>query len=655
MPMDGLTIGFIARELDRTLKGGRVDRITQPERDAVVMVIRAGNENHRLLLCASPNNARCHLTELSFSNPLEPPALCMLMRKQLTSARVTEIRQPEGDRILHIDLDAVNEMGDHVLRRLVLEIMGRHSNLMLLDENGRILEAARHVNAEMSRVRQVQPGMVYQAPPSQHKLNPDVPEAEELYARLRERSGGSFSRALAEEISGLSRVSAEELALRVTDRGEIWPEDLRKACERLADLMRRLPEMADPRILRGENGEAEDVFPFPYLSRDTCREESCRSLSAALDRFYASRDARDRMGQKSAAMIRTLKGHTERCNRKLALQEEELASAERMEEYRRMGEAIHANLYRLKKGMTEAALPDWNDPEGGEIIVALDSRLTPVQNAQKYFRKYQKARSARETAAVQRDKTLEELDYLEGMMLDAENCTGESELEEIRQELVRTGYLKRVTNRRQQRQLPASKPYRYRSADGIEILVGKNSVQNDRLTQSAAGNETWLHAKDMPGSHVIIRAEGEIPLTTLRQAALLAAWYSKGKNSSTVPVDYTLRKYVKKPSGAAPGKMVYTHQKTVYITADESEIRRISEISDRRPAAASFAGRGDLPDVFPAAGEKEGKADQEGNTAGNRVAVPETGNPHRKSDTQQDGQADPAGNAVHQGNGEIQF
>ena len=575
MPMDGLTAGFIARELDRTLKGGRVDKITQPERDAVVLVIRAGSENHKLLLCASPNNARCHLTTGVFSNPLEPPALCMLMRKQLTGARVTEICQEAGDRIVRVDLDAVNEMGDHVLRRLVLEIMGRHSNLMLLDENGRILEAARHVNAEMSRVRQIQPGMDYEAPPAQDKLDPGTLKSEELLPRLQARSGGSFSRALSEEIRGLSRQSAEEIAVRVREGGESWPEDLAGTCARLEDLFRRLPGMAAPCILRGEDGSTEDFFPFLYLSRDTGREEPCRTLSQAMDRYYSARDAKDRLNQKSASMIRMLKGQADRCTRKLAIQEEELASAERMEEYRRMGEAIHANLYQLKKGMTEAVLPDWNDPDGGTITVPLDIRLTPAQNAQKYFKKYQKARSARETAAIQRDKTLEELDYLENMLSDAENCTGESELEEIRRELVRTGYMKRVTNRRQQRQLPASRPYSYRSADGIEILVGKNSLQNDRLTQAAAGNETWLHAKDMPGSHVIIRTKGKVPLETLRQAALLAAWYSKGRNSSTVPVDYTLRKYVKKPSGAAPGKVIYTHQKTVYVTAEENEIRGI--------------------------------------------------------------------------------
>ena len=575
MPMDGLTVGFAARELDEKLRGGRIDRITQPERDTVVLVIRAGGTNYRLLLCASPNNARCHLTLGSYSNPLEPPALCMLMRKQLTGARVAGIRQVDGDRIVHVDLDAVNEMGDHVLRRLVLEIMGRHSNLLLLDGDGRILEAARHVNPEMSRIRQIQPGMAYLPPPGQDKLNPEGLTGGELYSRLSAVPEGRLSRALADTVTGLSRAAAEELACRVLPPGGEWPEDLQDACGRLADLFRRLPGMADARVLYGEDGEAEDVFPFPYLSRRTENQRSFPTLSEALEVYYGSRDARERLAQRSASMLRMLKSQMERCQRKLAMQNEELSSAERMEEYRRMGEAINAHLYRLKKGMAEAVLPDWSDADGGTITVPLDIRLTPSQNAQKYFKKYQKARSAREIAAEQRDRTLAEMDYLEGMLLDVDKCVGESELEEIRQELVRTGYMKKVTSRRQQRQLPKSLPYRYVSDDGIEILVGKNAAQNDRITLGAKPGEMWLHAKDMPGSHVIICREGEIPQATMKQAALLAAWYSKGQRSSLVPIDYTLRKYVKKPSGAAPGKVIYTHQKTAYMTAEEQEIKKI--------------------------------------------------------------------------------
>ena len=575
MPMDGLMVGYVARELNEMLAGGRIDRITQPERDTVILVIRAGNENRSLLLCASANNARCHLTGSRFPNPLEPPALCMLMRKQLLGGRVLSVRQVGGDRIIHIDMDTVGEMGDREPRRLVLEIMGRHSNLMLLNGEGRILEAAHHVNAEMSRVRQIQPGLTYAPPPGQDRLDPAGIRAEELREKLEALKGQPFEKALAGSVRGLSLPTAREIALRVLSPGEKEPEDLQACAERIADLLARLPGMLSPRVEYAENGEAAEVYPFPWLSGVPERQKEFPSLSRALEAYYGTRDQQDRLRQKSASMVRLLKTHMERCEKKLALQEEELAGAARMEEYRIMGEVLNANLFALKKGMEEATLPNWYDPEGGSLTIPLDVRLTPSQNAQKYFRKYQKARSARQIAQEQKEKTLQELDYLEGLLLDVDKCTGESELEEIRSELVRTGYMKRNTNRRQQRSLPGSRPYRYVSGDGIDILVGKNAVQNDRLTAEAPPEAVWLHAKDMPGSHVIIRAEGEIPPQTLKQAAMLAAWYSKGRRSSMVPVDYTRRRYVKKPSGAAPGKVIYTHQKTAYMTVEEAEIRGI--------------------------------------------------------------------------------
>ncbi len=578
MPMDGITVGFAARELDEALAGGRIDRITQPEKDTVVMVIRANNENKALLLCASPNNARCHLTASRFSNPLEPPALCMLLRKQLTGGRILGVEQVGGDRIVHINIEVTGELGDRENRRLVLEIMGRHSNLMLLDGNGRILEAARHVNAEMSRVRLILPGMAYEAPPAQDRLSPEGLTGEALLEKIREQGDIPFRKALAGAVTGLSFPAAQEIARRVLDPGEENPEDPAEACERVAGLLERLPRMKSPRVLYADDGEAVDVFPFPYLSRDPDRQKEFRTLSEALEAYYGTRDMQDRLKQKSATMVRLLKGHVERCEKKLALQEEELANAARMEEYRVMGEVLNAHLYELKKGMEEAVLPNWYDPDGGTVTVPLDIRLTPSQNAQRYFKKYQKARSARKTAAEQKEKTLAELDFLEGMLLDTDKCVGESELEEIRAELVRAGYMKRVTNRRQQRALPQSRPYLYRSADGIEIAVGKNAAQNDRLTLGAKPDEMWLHAKDMPGSHVIVRAEGEIPQETLKQAAQLAAWYSKGQRSSSVPVDYTRRRYVKKPSGAPAGQVIYTHQKTAFMTVEESDIRGISLI-----------------------------------------------------------------------------
>ncbi|MBQ9210449.1 MAG: NFACT family protein [Clostridia bacterium] len=575
MPMDGLMVGFVARELDEALRGGRIDRITQPERDTVILVIRAGNENKNLLLCASANNARCHLTSSKFPNPLEPPALCMLMRKQLLGGRVMSVRQVGGDRIIYIDMDTIGELGDHESRRLVLEIMGRHSNLMLLNGEGKILESAHHVNMEMSRVRQVQPGLSYNPPPEQDRLDPWEMSPEALNEKLNNSMGQPFAKAIAGAIRGLSMPTAREIAFRVTGSLDQWPGDLAAGCEKIVELFRRMPGMVSPQVEYGDSGEAAEVYPFAYLSGNIEGQKEFPSLSRALEAYYGTRDQQDRLRQKSASMVRLLKTHIERCEKKLALQEEELAGAARMEEYRVMGEVLNANLYTLKKGPAEVILPNWYDPEGGNITIPLDTRLTPSQNAQKYFKKYQKARSARQVASEQKEKTLQELDYLEGMLLDVGKCVGESELEEIRAELVRTGYMKKNTNRRQQRSLPQSKPYRYVSADGIEIWVGKNAVQNDRLTLDSPADCMWLHAKDMPGSHVIIRQEGEIPQETLRQGAMLAAWYSKGQRSSLVPIDYTRRKYVKKPSGAAPGKVIYTHQKTAYMTVEEKELQEI--------------------------------------------------------------------------------
>lgn len=580
MPMDGLTLGFVTREMKEILVGGRIDRITQPEKDTIVLLIRAGAANHRLLLCASPNNARCHLTAQNYPNPLEPPMFCMLLRKQLMSGRVLDIRQMHGDRVVHVDIDTVDELGDHVLRRLVLEIMGRHSNLMLLDAEGKILEAARHVSMDMSRVRQVQPGLPYLPPPQQDKLSPEDAEEDKLLEKLLAQGDVPLQKALAASVAGLSGVAARELAFRVLPAGQEKTDDMPETARRLSELLRRLPEMADPRVLLDEQGEEKDIFPFCYLSHDIQRQMKYDSVSQALEKYFGTRDQQDRISQKSASMVKLLKGQIERCEKKLAQQEEDLSSAARMEEYRIMGEMINANLWQLKKGQTEVTLPNFYDENGGTITIAMDNQLTPVQNAQRYFKKYQKARTTREMAAEQKEKTLQELSYLEGTLLDVGKCVGESELEEIRQDLMRTGYIRKGVNRRQQKALPKSKPYHYRSSDGIDIYVGKNAAQNDRLTGDARANEMWLHAKDMPGSHVIIRTEGEVPRQTLLEAAILAAWYSKGQNSSGVPIDYTLRRYVKKPGGAAPGMVIYTNQRTLFMTVSESDLRGITLVEE---------------------------------------------------------------------------
>ena len=583
MPMDGLTLHFAARELNEKLTQGRVDKVAQPEKDMLVLLIRSQGENHRLLLCASPNNARAHLTGQNLVNPMEPPMFCMLMRKHLLGGRVLSIRQLGGDRVLQIDIENTDEMGYPSTRSLYLEIMGRHSNLIAVDAQGKIIDAIRHVGHDMSRVREVLPGLYYEAPPAQDKLDFTGFTMEEARERL---SGlaGRLDKALAAVFRGLSSVAAQEIAYRLTgsDRALLEDSDTGALSQRLYDFMNLMPTLSPPVLQKDQDGGNVDVFPFPYLSRDTSLQESFAGVSQALDAFFSTRDQAERITQKSASLNRLLKTHIERCEKKLALQLQELANSARMEEYRIMGDLITANLYQLRKGLETVKLLNYYDPNGNYIDIPMDKQLTPVQNAQRYFKRYQKARAAKETAAGQKEKTLVELAFLEGALDDLQKCVEESELIEIRQEMQRAGYVRASHSRKPQRKLPESQPLRFESRDGIEILVGKNSLQNDRITAAARGEETWLHAKDMPGSHVIIKKEGEIPQATLQEAAQLAAYYSRGRQSAGVPIDYTLRKHVKKPGGSPAGFVIYVNQRTLYMTVSESDIKKIKELPPKK-------------------------------------------------------------------------
>ncbi len=579
MPMDGLTLHFVARELNDKLAQGRIDKVAQPEKDMLVLLIRSHGENHRLLLCASPNNARAHITSQNLPNPMEPPMFCMLMRKHLLGGRVLSVRQIGGDRVLHIEIENTDELGVLTTRTLILEIMGRHSNLIAVDMQGKIIDSIRHVGHDMSRVREVLPGLTYEAPPAQDKLDFGAFSMEQAKERLSQTSG-RLDKALALVFRGLSSTASQEIAFRLTgsDKALLDESDIPALCTRLYEFMQLIPNLTPPVLQKDEDGGNTDIFPFPYLSRNTALQVKCSGISQALDAYFSTRDLADRIAQKSASLNRLLKNHIERCEKKLALQLQELENSARMEEYRIMGDLINANLYQLRKGQEIVKVQNFYDPDGGFLEIYLDKQLTPVQNAQRYFKRYQKARAAKETAAAQKEKTLAELAFLEGALDDLQKCIEESELLEIRQEMQRAGYVRASHSRKPQRKLPESQPFRYESHDGIEMLVGKNSLQNDRITSAARGDETWLHAKDMPGSHVIIKKEGEIPQDTLLAAAQLAAYYSRGRQSGSVPIDYTLRKYVKKPGGSPAGFAIYTNQRTLYITVSESDIKKIKEL-----------------------------------------------------------------------------
>ena len=565
MPMDGLTLGLIARELSGALVGGRIAKVVQPERDEIILTIRNNGENRQLLLSATANCARAHLTRVKKNNPLEPPAMCMLMRKHIVGGRVAAIRQILADRILEIEIEHRDELGDPARKRLICEFMGKHSNLIFVDEGGRIIDSARRVNDQISSVREVLPGLRYELPPAHGKLNYDSVTADTLYDAMAGMNG-RLHKLIAQTISGMSTQTARELAFRAAGSEEAHSDeiDLRACCECIADNLRAIPGHVAPAVLLDDDGAPLDIVAFAYRSRAHLRAERYPTISEAADAFYRTRDMNERIQQKSAAIHRTLKKNIERLERKLALQREALLGSERMEEYRLKGELLTANLHLAQKGMKSVDLPNYYEPDMPQLTVELDEKLSPGQNAQKYFKLYQKARNAKTLAAEQIEKTSAELNYLEGQMDNLSKCREESELYELRQELEKFGYVKPNRSRRQMKQLPPSKPMKFTAPSGRVVLVGKNNLQNDKLTFTAQPDEVWLHAKDMPGSHVII-VDPNPDDATIGWAARLAAAYSKGGASSRVPVDYTLRRYVKKPGGAKPGFVIYTHQRTLSV------------------------------------------------------------------------------------------
>ena len=580
MPVDGLTLGFLARECDAALRGGRVDRVNQPDRYTVILNVRSLSENYRLLISADTNLPRVQLTSQSAVNPQEAPMFCMLLRKRLQGSKLTAVRQVHGDRVIWIDFETMSDFGDIGAHRLIAECTGRNSNLVLADESGRIVDAIRHVNASMSRFREVLPGRVYMPPPQQDKLDPAEVTIDGLLARIPEV--GRLSRAISDAVAGIGPAAARELAWRASGDSEALLDntDRKSTIENLNRLMVGLKSTNRPTVLLNENGVPVDAFAFEQLSLPAGLQRQAASLSEAMDLCYAGRDAKDRTARRTQTLRRAVDAAIERTERKRAIQLEAIGRDADIDKARLTGDLLIANLYRIPNGAPSVTLEDFTDPDARPVTIALDQTLSASANAQRYYKQARKLKAAREAAVEQLRAADDSLSLLNALKLDLENCVEEPELAEVREQLARAGVIKKETRNggKKPRKLPASRPYRYQSGDGTEIIVGKTSAQNDRVTAAARGDEMWLHAKDMPGSHVIIRREGDIPEAAMNDALMLAAWYSKGRGSANVPVDAAPRKYVKKPGGAPPGFVIYTHQRTYAVTPDEASVRAIKRL-----------------------------------------------------------------------------
>lgn len=583
MALDGAFLRYIKKELEERAIGAKVDKIYQPNREEMVLLLRTRSENFKLLMSARANSARIHFTRFVPENPKVPPMLCMLLRKRLSGARLAAVHQPGLERMLSLEFDAVNELGDEIRLTLVIEIMGRYSNIIFVDENGKIIDALKRVDAEMSSERLVLPGLTYRLPPAQDKLCLLEHPVEEVLARLHSiPSDMELSKALLNTLQGVSPVVCRELQHLTGHGAELTVHTMSEAqVERLSFFLNRLKQTvqnADGQPYMATDPRNKPI-DFSFLNIEqygrTAVVTHFESFSELLDAFYSERDKIERMRARSQDLLHILTTVSDRLSRKINIQRAELEHCAERDTMRMYGDLINANLYRIEKGLSHVELENFYEDSQPLVKIKLDPVLTPAQNAQKYYKAYHKARTAEEMLNVQISQAQQELDYLESVFDELSRAATEQDLMEIRAELTEQGYIRAQKEKRKQ---PASqKPMEFRSSDGFRILVGRNNRQNDRLTLKDARNQdVWFHTKTIPGSHTILVTDGRTPTeTAMTEAAMLAAFYSRGKDSSQVPVDYTQVRNVSKPQGAKPGMVIYVNYKTIYVTPDRALAERL--------------------------------------------------------------------------------
>lgn len=594
MALDGLFLHCIRQELLDAVVGAKVDKIYQPSSEELVLTLRSRDLGaQKLLLSARANSPRIQLTKASFENPAKPPMLCMLLRKRLGGATVLDVRQAGFDRILFLDFSATNEMGDKEQLTLAVEIMAQYSNVVLIGPDGKIIDALKRVDPSRSSKRFIMPGLAYELPPQQDKL--DLPEnsVEALVERIRTFGHKTLSSAVLSSVEGVSPVLAREVAFRTLGEDkhltEMTEEDFLDLEYPLLELKK---EAASPThtycVVRDENDRPFEFSFFdlkqygPHIAMD-----HYESASELLDEYYAKRDAMERIAHKSSDLKRFLNTATERIARKVEVQQGELAQSVDREKWRIYAELINANLYRLEKGVLFYDLENYYD-ENKILRVPADPALSPAQNSQKYYKAYRKTYTAEKKLTEQIEQGTEELAYLETVKDALSRAETERDIGEIRRELVSGGYLKDRTPvkkgkgrrdgkaPRAAKQPPALPPIEYETTDGFRVLVGRNNIQNDKLSMKSAGKlDMWLHTKDFPGSHVIIEAQdGQVSDRAIEEAAIIAAVNSTAVTGDKVPVDYTLVKNLKKPAGARPGKVIFHTNWTIYVTPDEDFAER---------------------------------------------------------------------------------
>lgn len=574
MALDGVYLYSIVNELNQHLIGAKVEKINQPEKDEIILTLRSNRENKKLLISASSSYPRIHFTAVNKVNPLKAPMFCMLLRKYLSGAKIKSIEQVDMDRILLINFESTDEMGFDSIYSLIIEIMGRHSNITLIrNRDNIIMDSIKHITPEVNSFRSILPGIKYLYPPSSNKLNPISVTKEEVLSYLVSKDKSIINENSASStFTGVSKLLSKEIynKFKACDYTE---EDINSFASICLEYFNSLKELDFKFQCYIDSKSLKEFYCINLDTMDSYKSLDYSSASELLEAFYREKDKQDRLNNRSIDLQKLINHNLDRCSKKLDILNHTLNECNNKEDYKIKGELLTANIYSLKKGYKEVKLLNYYAENEEYISIDLDENKTPSENIQSYYKKYNKYKKSEEAAKEQLKITEDEIDYLNSVMTSIRNADSYEEIEDIKKELIETGYIKFKKHIKENKKV--SKPLHFISSDGIDIYVGKNNLQNDYLTLKFADKQDlWFHTKNIPGSHVIIKGRN-IPDSTLLEAATLAAYYSKSKDSSNVPVDYTEIKNVKKPSGAKPGMVIYYTNKTVYVTPKDLNLKRV--------------------------------------------------------------------------------
>lgn len=579
MALDGIVLASIITELTDTLLEGRIDKIYQPMKDEIMLQIRSQNKNYQLLLSSNPSMPRIYMTEHKRENPQIAPNFCMLLRKHLQNGRIVGFHQPNFERIAEIHVQNKNELGDWVIKKLIIEIMGKHSNIILI-EDGVILDSIRHISDALSSVREVMPGGIYAYPPQQGKINPlTISDRESFRQHLQNRNMPIY-KGIYQAYTGISPLIAEEICYRAEINANIPIPDIKqKQWESLSSAFMYVMHQVrnhdyQPNIIFNETNAYFQFSAIPLQQYTGFSVRNMESISSLLDEYFYKKLEKNILTQRQKDLVKLVNKYLHRAYKKKKIQIDNLKETKKMDRYKLYGELLTANIYAVKKGMDHFKTTNYYSENQEEITIPLLTHLTPAENAQKFFKKYNKLKRTFAAATEQLQSINEEVEYLESIISFIQNSDSVQDLTIIRDELVEEGYSKKRSQKKKQK---AGKPelFLIEVNETTKIYVGKNNIQNDYITFKKASNEDyWFHTQKIPGSHVILKTQGEPKDEEILLAAQIAAYHSKAKFSSQVPVDYTLQKYVNKPKGAKPGFVIYTHQNTVYVTPKKEVIEK---------------------------------------------------------------------------------